>query len=64
MEMLLQNIFQTPPYVLIFMCATAYRIHSIYMLRLFNDPIAVTLFYAATLLWLNDKWTVGCIVYR
>uniref|UniRef100_H2YCK2 dolichyl-P-Man:Man5GlcNAc2-PP-dolichol alpha-1,3-mannosyltransferase n=1 Tax=Ciona savignyi TaxID=51511 RepID=H2YCK2_CIOSA len=30
-----------PPYVIIFMCCTSYRVHSIFVLRLFNDPIAM-----------------------
>ncbi|VDO94856.1 unnamed protein product [Soboliphyme baturini] len=52
-----------PPYVLIFMCCTSYRIHSIYVLRMFNDPVAMALLYASVLLFLKQRWTYGCILY-
>jgi alpha-1,3-mannosyltransferase len=42
---------------------TSYRIHSIYSLRLFNDPIAVLFFYIALNLFLDRRWTLGSIFY-
>lgn len=42
---------------------TSYRIHSIYALRLFNDPIAVLFFYIALNLFLDRRWTLGSIFY-
>lgn len=52
---------KVPPYVLIFSAFTSYRIHSIYVLRLFNDPIAILFLYAALNFYLNGNWTMGSI---
>lgn len=54
---------KVPPYVLIFSAFTSYRIHSIYVLRLFNDPIAILLLYVALNLFLDDKWTLGSVFF-
>ncbi|KAF9427098.1 dolichyl-P-Man:Man(5)GlcNAc(2)-PP-dolichol alpha-1,3-mannosyltransferase [Podila epigama] len=47
-----------PPYVLIFLCLSK-RLHSIYVLRLFNDPVAMFFMYAATLSFLHRRWTLS-----
>lgn len=52
---------KVPPYVLVFSAFTSYRIHSIYVLRLFNDPIAILFLYAALNFYLNGNWTLGSI---
>ncbi|CAM9144552.1 unnamed protein product [Chrysoparadoxa australica] len=39
------------------------RVHSIFMLRLFNDAVAMCLLYSAILLFLRHKWHIGCAVY-
>jgi hypothetical protein len=39
------------------------RVHSIFMLRCFNDGIAVLLLYASLLLFLRNRWSVGCFFY-
>lgn len=54
---------KVPPYVLILMCATTYRIHSIYMLRLFNDPFAMFFLYLSLNVFLADRWYLGSIIY-
>ncbi|XP_053962944.1 lethal(2)neighbour of tid protein 2 [Anastrepha ludens] len=50
---------KVPPYVLVISAFTSYRIHSIYVLRLFNDPIAILFLYAALNLFLDRHWTLG-----
>ncbi|GFO42574.1 Dol-p-man:man(5)glcnac(2)-pp-dol alpha-1,3-mannosyltransferase [Plakobranchus ocellatus] len=54
---------RVPPYVFFFMCALSYRIHSIYILRLFNDPVAMLFLYVAVDLFLRAHWSWGCLFY-
>ncbi|XP_074650410.1 dol-P-Man:Man(5)GlcNAc(2)-PP-Dol alpha-1,3-mannosyltransferase-like [Tubulanus polymorphus] len=54
---------KVPAYVLILMCGISYRIHSIYLLRLFNDPVAMIFLYAAINWFLIGRWSVGCVFY-
>lgn len=54
---------KVPPYVLILMCCTSYRIHSIFVLRLFNDPVAIMLLYVSINEFLDDRWYLGSIFY-
>ncbi|KAG0253141.1 dolichyl-P-Man:Man(5)GlcNAc(2)-PP-dolichol alpha-1,3-mannosyltransferase [Mortierella polycephala] len=51
-----------PPYVIIPLCLSK-RLHSIYVLRLFNDPVAMFFLYAATLAFLNKRWTLSSIFF-
>ncbi|GHJ86063.1 hypothetical protein NliqN6_2465 [Naganishia liquefaciens] len=39
------------------------RLHSIYMLRLFNDPLAMIVFYFAVLLLCKKQWHTGVAFY-
>lgn len=54
---------KVPPYVLVITAFTSYRVHSIYILRLFNDPIAVLFLYVAINLFLDQNWTLGSIFF-
>ncbi|XP_003705821.2 alg3, alpha-1,3- mannosyltransferase [Megachile rotundata] len=54
---------KVPPYVLIIMCCTSYRVHSIFTLRLFNDPVAMVLLFASLNAFLDNHWYLGSIFY-
>ncbi|KAF9098809.1 dolichyl-P-Man:Man(5)GlcNAc(2)-PP-dolichol alpha-1,3-mannosyltransferase [Mortierella sp. AD031] len=51
-----------PPYVLIPVCLSR-RLHSIYVLRLFNDPVAMFFLFASTLAFLNRRWTLSSTLF-
>lgn len=53
---------KVPPYVLVISAFTSYRIHSIYVLRLFNDPIAILFLYAAINMYVSGKWTLASVL--
>lgn len=54
---------KVPPFVFFFMCCASYRIHSIFILRLFNDPIAMMVLFVAVNLFLNNRWSLGCCFF-
>jgi len=54
---------KVPPYVLVLMSLTAYRIHSIFILRLFNDPVAMMFLYAAINMFIDDHWSLGSLLF-
>lgn len=50
------------PYIMIALCLSR-RIHSIFVLRLFNDCIAMLFTYISFLAFQWDSWLIGCIIY-
>lgn len=52
-----------PPYVLVISAFTSYRIHSIFVLRLFNDPITMMFVYGALNLVLDGFWSLGSVCF-
>ncbi|KAG0710985.1 Dol-P-Man:Man(5)GlcNAc(2)-PP-Dol alpha-1,3-mannosyltransferase [Chionoecetes opilio] len=52
-----------PPYVLLVMCCTSYRVHSILVLRLFNDSVAMVFLFGAMNLFIDNHWALGSLVY-
>jgi len=54
---------KVPPYALVLMSVTSYRIHSIFILRLFNDPVAMVLLYLAINLFIDDRWSLGSLAF-
>ncbi|XP_036621735.1 dol-P-Man:Man(5)GlcNAc(2)-PP-Dol alpha-1,3-mannosyltransferase [Trichosurus vulpecula] len=51
---------RVPPFVFFFMCCASYRVHSIFVLRLFNDPVAMALLFLSINLLLSQRWGWGC----
>lgn len=51
------------PYWLIATLCLSKRIHSIFVLRLFNDPVAMLFVYLAIAFAMRDRWTLASVFY-
>eukprot|EP00743_Colponemidia_sp_Colp-15_P009335 GILK01010203.1.p1 GENE.GILK01010203.1~~GILK01010203.1.p1 ORF type:complete len:400 (-),score=50.72 GILK01010203.1:46-1245(-) len=51
-----------PPWVLVLLCLSR-RIHSIFMLRLFNDPVAMLFLYICIYFAISQKWTTASFFF-
>ncbi|XP_075228912.1 alg3, alpha-1,3- mannosyltransferase [Lycorma delicatula] len=54
---------KVPPYAIIIACCTSYRIHSIFILRMFNDPVAMILLYISVNLFISGYWKLASVFY-
>jgi len=45
------------------MLSLSYRVHSIFLLRMFNDPVAVTLLHWSALQMTQNKWVFALLLY-
>ena len=56
---------QVPPYALIFLTLSK-RLHSIYVLRMFNEGVGMLFLYGAVVAWTasRPRWNIGCVLFR
>ena len=58
-----EKIGRVKPWLLYFMFIASQRIHSIYVLRLFNDPVAMILMHVCILALVSRRWAWSTIFF-
>ncbi|KAI8646906.1 glycosyltransferase [Parasitella parasitica] len=53
---------KVPPYIILLLGCSK-RLHSIFLLRCFNDPVAMLFMFACLLAMLYRKWTLSSLLY-
>lgn len=53
---------KVPPYVILLL-ASSKRFHSIFLLRCFNDPVAMSFMYACILAMTYRRWTLSTVLF-
>lgn len=61
--LILKKTEAVPPFALLFFTFASYRVHSIFALRLFNDPVAMLFLYLAIYFFIQKKWFIGCAIF-
>jgi len=49
--------------VAMLLCCVSKRVHSIFMLRLFNDAPAMILLYVSVFYFMKSRWKIGCVFF-
>ena len=52
-----------PPYVLMLISFTSYRVHSLFVLRLFNDGVSMFFLYISIYYFTQKQWSIGCVFF-
>eukprot|EP01125_Pyxidicula_operculata_P008607 TRINITY_DN2877_c0_g1_i1.p1 TRINITY_DN2877_c0_g1~~TRINITY_DN2877_c0_g1_i1.p1 ORF type:complete len:411 (-),score=28.58 TRINITY_DN2877_c0_g1_i1:208-1281(-) len=61
--MLIYKESKTVPMWAILLLCVSRRIHSIFVLRLFNDCWSIFFLYISILCFIKNKWNIGCVIY-
>ena len=60
--MQIYRLARVPPYLMVILVLSK-RIHSIFVLRCFNDCFAMLFAYLAIWMFMRNRWRVGCILF-